>query len=56
MEVSGRVKPQVDPLFSITFSVSKNISLNRVGLPTSVPQKLKIKLITDLISIRVHLP
>lgn len=55
VEVCSRIKPQVNSLFSITLSMSKDICLNRVRLPCPVPQKFKIKLISNGIGVGIHL-
>lgn len=55
VEVCSRIKPQVNSLFSITLSMSKDICLNRVRLPCPIPQKFKIKLVSNGIGVRIHL-
>lgn len=47
VEICRGVKPKVDPLFSITLSMSIDVCLNRIRLATAVPQELKIQLVTN---------
>lgn len=55
VKIRGRIKPEVHPLLSIPFSMSVDICLNCVRLTTTVPQELKIQLVTYSVGVRVHL-
>lgn len=56
VEICSWVKPEVDPLLPIALPMSIDVGLDCIRLSSSVPQELKIKLITYCISVRVHLP
>lgn len=55
VEVRGRVKPEVNPLLSVTLSVSVDVCLNCVRLSSTVPQELEIKLVANIVRVRVQL-
>lgn len=45
MEISGRVKPEIELLLSVSFSLSEDIGVHNIRVPTSISQELKIYLI-----------
>lgn len=49
METLSRVKPEVDPLFSVTFASSEHIGLQYIWLSCSVSQELKIYLVMFIV-------
>lgn len=55
MKISSRVKPEVYSLFPVTLSMGVYISLNGVRLSRPISQELKVQLVTNLVSVRVHL-
>lgn len=42
VEGSGGIKPQINPLFSVSLSSREHIGLQYVWLPSPVPQELKV--------------
>lgn len=53
--ICSRVKPEVHSLFSIAFSICIDIGLDRVRLTRSVSQELKIKLVSHIFGVGIHL-
>lgn len=55
VEISCWIKPEVDSLFPVAFPMSVDIGLHCVRLTTSIPQELKIQLVSYSVGVRIHL-
>lgn len=51
VEIGSRVEPKVNSLFPVTLPMSVYIGLDSVRLPGSVPQELKVQLVTNRIRV-----
>ncbi|GER53254.1 PR domain zinc finger protein 16 [Striga asiatica] len=45
VEILGGIEPELEPLFSVAYSIDKHIGLDEVRFPCGVPQELEIELV-----------